>query len=97
MIRSIALAGIAVLGLSASAPAQHVSIPEIVLMQNNVAHLVDETERVLEPLKRTGCDSSQEEAKRNALAAVGYLKEAIRQLKEITDDKVDNIVAAARK
>ena len=97
MIRSIALAGIAVLGLSASAPAQHVSIPEIVLMQSSVAHLVEETERVLEPLKKPGCDPSQEEAKRDAVVALGYLKDAIRQLKEMTDSKVDDIVAAARK
>jgi hypothetical protein len=97
MIRSIALAGVAVVGLSASAPAQHVSIPEIVLMQSNVAHLVEETERALEPLKKPGCDASQEEAKRDAVIALGYLKDAIRQLKEMTDSKVDDIVAAARK
>jgi hypothetical protein len=97
MIRSMVLAGIAVLGLSASAYAQHVSIPEIVLMQNNVAHLVEETERALEPLKKAGCDPSEEQARRDALTALGYLKDAIRQLKETTDDKVDDIVAAARK
>src|SRR5215469_13015798 len=97
MIRSIALAGIAVLGLNASALAQHVSIPEIVLMQSNVAHLVEETERALEPLKKSGCDPSEEQAKRDALTALGYLKDAIRQLKETTDEKVDDIVATARK
>jgi len=97
MIRSIALAGAAVVGLSAPALAQHVSIPEIVLTQNNVAHLVEETERALEPLKKSGCDPSEEQAKRDALAALGYLKDAIHQLKETTDSKIDDIVAAARK
>jgi hypothetical protein len=97
MIRSMALAGVAVIVLSASALGQHVSIPEIVLLQNNVAHLAGETERALDALKKPGCDPSDEQAKRDALAALGYLKDAIHELKDMTDQKIDDIVAAARK
>jgi hypothetical protein len=94
----MALAGVAVVGLTAYALGQHTSIPEIVLMQNKVAHLMNETERALDPiLKKKGNDPSDEIAKRQALTALGYLKDAIRELKDTTDAKVDAIVAAARK
>ena len=57
-----------------------------------------ETEHLLKPiLKKTSSDSSENEAKQQALRALGHLKDAIRELEKTTDKQVDRIVALAKK
>ena len=98
MIRSLTLAGFILVGLGAYALGQQTRIPEIVLAQNKVKGLMDETEKVLDPiLRKKGGDSSDETAKQQGLKALGILKTAIAELKETTDKQVDRIVATAKK
>lgn len=98
MFRSMTIAGFILVGLAGYAAGQQTRIPQIVLAQDKAAHLMTETEHVLEPiLKKKSSDSSENEAKQQALRALGYLKDAIRELKETTDKQVDRIVAEAKK
>ncbi len=98
MVRSTTAAGFFLVGLGAFAAGQQIRIPEIVLAQNNVAHLMTETENILGPiLKKKGGDSADENARQQGPRALATLKDAIRQLKETTDKQVDRIVAAAKR
>ena len=98
MFRSMTVAGFIVVGLGAYAAGQQTRVPEIILAQSKAAHLMTETEHVLDPiLRKKSTDSSENEAKQQALRALGYLKDAIRELTETTDKQVDRIVAEAKK
>jgi hypothetical protein len=99
MIRPTTLAACALVGLTAyAAGEQHTPIPAIVLSQNNVAHLMRATERILNPiLQKKSDDRSEEDAKQQARAALGHLSKAISELKETTDAQVDKIISAAKK
>jgi hypothetical protein len=98
MIRSLTLAAFILVGLAAYAVGQQTRIPEIILAQNKVKGLMDETQHALDPiLKKKGGDASENDAKQQALKALAILKTAIGELKETTDKQVDRIVAAAKK
>lgn len=99
MIRSMTLAGLVLVGLTAYAAGdQHTPVPAIVLSQNKVALLMREAEQALHPiLHRKSGDSSEEDAKRQARAALEHLAKSIVELKETTDSQVDKIINAAKK
>jgi hypothetical protein len=98
MVKSMTSAGFVLVGLTAYALGQHTRIPELVLAQGKVAHLVTEAERTLDPiLKKLSNDKSEQEARHNALPALPTLRDGIRELRETTDRQVDKIVATAKK
>ncbi len=99
MIRSMTLAGLVLVGLTAYAAGdQHTPIPAIVLSQNKVASLMREAEHALHPiLHKKGGDASEEDAKHRARAALEQLAKAIAELKETTDSQVDKIINASKK
>jgi hypothetical protein len=92
------LSGVVLVGLSAyAAGQQHTRIPEVVLAQDRVAHLMSEAERALDPIVKDGNDKPSPQAKHNAVAALASLRDAIRDIRETTDRQVDRIVDAAKK
>lgn len=98
MIRSMTLAALVLVGLTAHAVGDHTPVPAIVLSQNKVANLMREAERALHPiLHKKDNDRSDEEARHQARAILEHLDKAIAELKQTTDSEVDKIINAAKK